>query len=235
MTEQEKTEGAPEGAPAGETPAETPAPEAAPAKPERPARAEAKAPAREPPPPGSIADLIKEALPDLQLEAYQGLSNVIVEIGRDDVARAAPALRDDPRLDLKFLRALYGVDYMEEGMDVVYQLLSFDKKHEVTLKARLSKDDLRVASVSAVWKTADWHERETRDMFGIIFDGHPHLVPLLLPEDMTDHFPLRKENPLAPIEEWQGDLLGEDVGQAGHIPSGSGHEAAAAGDKEGEE
>jgi NADH:ubiquinone oxidoreductase subunit C len=49
-------------------------------------------------------------------------------------------------------------------------------------------------------------------MFGIEFEGHPHLVPLLLPEDMTDHFPLRKDNPLAQIEEWQGELLGEAAG-----------------------
>ncbi len=240
MTEQEKSEGAAEGAPA-ETPASaeaTPAhaAEAAQMKQERPARAaEGKAPVRQPPPPGSIADLIREVLPDLQLEAYQGLSDVIVEIGRDDLAKALPVLKDDPRLDLKFLRVLFGVDHMDEGMDVVYQLLSLDKRHEVTVRTRLPKDDLRVASAAPVWKAADWHERETRDMFGIVFEGHPHLVPLLLPEDMTDHFPLRKDNPLAEIEEWQGELLGADVSLAGHIPSGSGYEAAGGGDKTAEE
>jgi NADH:ubiquinone oxidoreductase subunit C len=240
MTEQEKSEGAAEGAPA-ETPASaeaapTPATEAATPNAERPARAaEGKAPVKQPPPPGSIADLIREVLPGLQLEAYQGLSDVIVEIGRDDLAKALPVLKDDPRLDLKFLRVLFGVDHMDEGMDVVYQLLSLEKKHEVTVRTRLPKDDLRVASAASVWKAADWHERETRDMFGIVFEGHPHLVPLLLPEDMTDHFPLRKDNPLAEIEEWQGELLGADVSLAGHIPSGSGHEAAGAGDKSAEE
>ncbi len=231
MTEQEKSESAAEGA--GEPAA--PAGEATPAKAERPARAEAKAPARQPPPPGSIADLIRAALPDLQFEAYQGITDVIVEIKRDDVSKALPVLKDDPRLDLKFLRVLFGVDHLDEGMDVVYQLLSLDKNHEVTVKARLPKDDLRVASAASLWKAADWHERETRDMFGIVFEGHPHLVPLLLPEDMTDHFPLRKDNPLAEVEEWQGELLGEDVSQAGHIPSGSGYEALGGGDKEAEE
>jgi NADH:ubiquinone oxidoreductase subunit C len=146
-----------------------------------------------------------------------------------------PVLKDDPRLDLKFLRVLFGVDHADEGMDVVYLLLSLDKKHEVTVRTRLPKDDLRVASAASVWKAADWHERETRDMFGIVFEGHPHLVPLLLPEDMTDHFPLRKDNPLAEIEEWQGELLGADVSQAGHIPSGSAYEAAGEGDKRAEE
>lgn len=231
MPEQEKSEGTPEGA--AETPA---APEAAAPAAAKPAKAaEAKAPAKQPAPAGSIADTIKEVLPDLQFEAYQGLSGIIVEINRDDVAKTLPVLRDDPRLDLKFLRVLFGVDHMDEGMEVVYQLLSLDKNHEVTLKTRLPKDDLRVASAASVWQGADWHERETRDMFGIVFEGHPHLVPLLLPEDMTDHFPLRKENELAPIEEWQGELVGEEeVANVGHIPSGSKY-AALGGGKEAEE
>ncbi len=184
-----------------------------PAIPERPA--ESKGPAREPPPPGSIADLIAEALPDVKLEAYQSLSNVIIEIDRDDVPKAMPVLKEDPRLDLKFLRCLFGIDHQDEGLEVVYQLLSLEKGHEVVVKTRLTQDDPRVASVASVWKAADWHERETRDMFGITFDGHPHLVPLLLPEDMTDHFPLRKDNPLAEIEEWQGELLKEVPGETG--------------------
>jgi NADH-quinone oxidoreductase subunit C len=186
--------------------AEQPAAER-PARPERPPR-EAKPPARQPPPPGGIADLIAQALPDLKTEAYQALTHVVVEIARDDIPKAMPVLKDDPGLDLKYLRCLFGVDYLEEGMDVVYQLMSYERGHEVVVKTRLPKDDLRVASVTAVWKGANWHERETRDMFGITFEGHDHLVPLLLPEDMTDHFPLRKDNPLAPIEEWQADLIG---------------------------
>jgi NADH-quinone oxidoreductase subunit C len=231
MPEQERGEGE---APAGEQPAaaaEQPA-----AKPEQSAKAaEGKAPAKQAPPPGSIADLIKAVLPDVQIDASVGFSGVIVEIARDDIAKAMPALKDDPRLDLKFLRCLLGVDHADEGMEVIYQLLSYEKGHEVTVKTRLAKDDLRVASVAPVWRAADWHERETRDMFGIDFEGHPHLVPLLLPEDMTDHYPLRKENPLQPVDEWQGERLGENVGQAGHIPSGSAFEGAAAADGEDEE
>jgi NADH-quinone oxidoreductase subunit C len=230
MSEQEKTEGE---APAEEPKAEAPDAEAPPAE-AKPARAEkaAAAPAKEPPPPGGIADLLKEALPDVQMEAYQGLSSVIVEIGRDDVAKVAQTAREDPRLDLKFLRVLFGVDHEAEGFEVVYQLLSLEKGHEVTLKTRLPQDDPKVASVASVWNAANWHERETRDMFGIDFQGHPHLVPLLLPEDMTDHFPLRKDNPLAPLEEWQGVQLGDEVANAGHIPEGSGFDVEASAEEE---
>jgi NADH-quinone oxidoreductase subunit C len=200
----DKAEGAPEGEQAGGDKAEQPAPT------ER--KAAAKAPAREPPPPGGVADLLAEALPDVKLDAYQGLGGVIIEVERDDIPKVMPVAKDDPRLDFKFLRCVFGVDLQEEGLEVVYQLLSLQKGHEVTIKARVPQDDPRVASVTSVWKGANWHERETRDMFGITFDGHPHLVPLLLPEDMTDHFPLRKDNPLAEIEEWQGVRAGEGAG-----------------------
>jgi NADH-quinone oxidoreductase subunit C len=70
-----------------------------------------------------------------------------------------------------------------------------------------------VPSIASIYPAADWHERETRDMFGIVFEGHPNLVPLLLPDDMTDHFPLRKDNPLQEIEEWQGDNLRDGAGE----------------------
>jgi NADH-quinone oxidoreductase subunit C len=182
-----------------------------PALPEK--AAEAKSTTREPPPPGTIADLFAQALPDTELQASQGLTDIIIEVKRDDITKVMETAKDDPRLDLKFLRCLFGVDHQEDGLEVVYQLLSYEKGHEVVVKTRLPSDDPRVASVTPIWKAANWHERETRDMFGITFDGHPHLVPLLLPEDMTDHFPLRKDNPLAEIEEWQGELLGEGAGE----------------------
>ncbi len=258
MTEQDKGEGSTEpavgetpqaGGPAASEPSAAPPPPDASAeaiaakgepatesKPEKPAKAaEAKTAARVPPPPGSIADIIREALPDVAFEAYQSITEVVLEVSPADVAVMMPVLKDDPRLDLKLLRCLSGIDNEAEGMEVVYHLMSLEKNHEVAIKAKLSLGELRIASVSSVWSAANWHEREARDMFGIEFDGHPHLVPLLLPEDMTDHFPLRKENPLAAIEEWQGDLLGDDVGQAGHIPSGSRHEALGGADEGAEE
>ena len=202
-----------EAKPAGEQPDERPAAEKkAGAKPKA-EKGEDKADGKTPPPPGSIFDLIKQALPETELEAYQGFTNVIVEIKPEDVPAVMPVLRDDERLDLKFLRVLFGVDLPDENaMEVVYELHSLAKNHGVTVKTRVPRDKPKVASVVDVWKAADWHERETRDMFGIEFEGHPHLVPLLLPEDMTDHFPLRKDNPLQEIEEWQAEKLGAAAG-----------------------
>ena len=220
MVPDDETHGESEDASDASASAEQPKAEAKPesdAKPPAGAKSEADAKleddedsARPAPPPGGIADLLAEVLPDVEMTAYQGLTDVIVEIARDDVSQVMKAAKEDPRLDLSFLRCLSGVDYQDEGLEVVYHLLSLEKKHEVVIKTRLATDDAKVASVAAIWRAADWHERETRDMFGITFDGHPHLVPLLLPEDMTDHYPLRKDNPLAEIEEWQGDELPEE-------------------------
>lgn len=207
--------------PAAETPAAATAAEK-PAKPaaEQPARpakeAEPKEAPRVAPPAGSINEALAAAVAGVTMKAYmvptlQG-DAVAVEVGRDDLVSVMTAARDDARLDLKYLRCLSGVDWQEEGLEVVYHLWSIDKKHGLTVKTRVTYDDPVVPSVAAIYPAADWHERETRDMFGIVFDGHPNLVPLLLPEDMTDHFPLRKDNPLQEIEEWQGDNLREGAG-----------------------
>ncbi len=163
-------------------------------------------------PSGTIYDVFKEALPGVAFEPAQGASEVILHFPVSDLTKVCRAAKDDPRLDMKFLRFLTAVDYMDEGMDLVYQLWSYTRKHGVTLKTRIPADNLRAPTVTNVWRGADWHEREAAEMFGITFEGHPNLVPLLLPEDMTDHHPLRKDVPLAPIEEWQAERLESSAG-----------------------
>ncbi len=147
--------------------------------------------------------------------------------------RVLRTAKDDSKLDLKFLRCLLGVDHMEGGLEVVYQLYSFTHKHGVTIKTRLPLDDARVASAASVWRGADWLERETAEMFGITFEGHPNPVPLLLPDDMTDHHPLRKDNPFAQVEEWQGLRLGAEASKVGHIPAGYESVAGESGEENG--
>ena len=193
-------------------------PKPAAAKPARPAKEpEPKTAPKVSPPAGSVNEILAAAVGDVKIEAYlvpdlKGTS-VAVEVGRDDVPAVLTACRDDARLDLKYLRCLSGVDWQEEGLEVVYHLSSFTKAHKLTVKTRITYEDASVPSVVAVYPAAEWHEREARDMFGIDFPGHPDLRPLLLPEDMTDHFPLRKDNPLQEIEEWQGENLVEGAGE----------------------
>ena len=200
--------------PAAAAPAAKPAAE----RPARPAReAEPKEAPRVAPPAGSINELLAAAAPGIEMKAYvvpdMTGESVAIEVSRDDIPAVLTAARDDERLDLKFLRALSGVDWQDEGLEVVYHLVSLNKGHHLTVKTRVGYDDPSVPSVAALYPAADWHERETRDMFGINFEGHPNLVPLLLPDDMTDHFPLRKDNPLQEIEEWQGFNLREGAGE----------------------
>lgn len=184
------------------------------------------------PPEGAVTDLFKTALPELEMQAIQGAHDVLLVVDRKDVHKVLETARHHEALGFDFLRDLCGVDYEAEGLEVVYQLFSYKHRHSVTVKSRVPVEDPTIQSATDIWRAADWHEREARDMFGIVFEGHPNLVPILLPEDMTDHFPLRKENPLAPLEVWQGEQLGEQMAQAGYIPPGSGFEVEAS--KEGE-
>jgi NADH-quinone oxidoreductase subunit C len=185
--------------------------------------AEAEAAAEEAAPAiGPVAALFEAALPGVSLDAVQGALDVLITVDRKDVHKVLETAKNDETLAFDYLRNLSGVDYGDAGLEVVYHLYSFTHKNNVTVKAKVPTDDPSIATVSDLWRGADWHEREARDMFGIVFEGHPNLVPILLPEDMLDHFPLRKDVPLAPLEEWQGEMLGANMASAGYIPPGSG-------------
>lgn len=184
------------------------------------------------PEPGTVADIFAEVLAGIEFTPAQGPLDVMLLVPPRDVHTVLERAKHDPKLQMDFLRDLCGVDYEDEGMEVVYQLWSYSLRHGVTIRTRLSIDDLKLPTATDLWRGADWHEREVRDMFGINFVGHPNLVPILLPDDMLDHFPLRKSNPLAPLEEWQGEILGPKMGEAGHIPPGSGFEVEASAEAE---
>jgi NADH:ubiquinone oxidoreductase subunit C len=116
------------------------------------------------------------------------------------------AAKDDPRLAFDYLRCLTGIDQMDQGLEIVYNLYSFRHAHNVVIKTLLPADDPQVETMAAVWNGALWHEREAHEMFGIVFQGHPDLRPLLLEEDLG-YYPLLKSHPLAEIEESQEDFL----------------------------
>ncbi len=108
----------------------------------------------------------------------------------EDLARFA---RDDDRLDFDLLSLIAGIDYPDTGMiEVVYCLDSTNLKHRLIVKALVPRDNPRIRTLEGVWKTADWHERETFDLMGVIFEGHHNLVRILCAEDWEGH-PLRKD------------------------------------------
>ena len=164
--------------------------------------------------PGGVADLFVKALSGVMFEAKQGSIDVLITVDRKDILRVLKAAKTHADLQFDFLRSLSGVDWEDGGLEVVYHLWSTTKKHNVTVKTRCEPSDPHIASAIEVWKGADWHEREAHDMFGIVFDGHPNLVPLLLPEDFEGIHPLLKSRPLAPILVKQGAGQGEDEDEA---------------------
>ncbi len=111
------------------------------------------------------------------------------------------ALRDDPSLRFELLSSLSGVDYgpgVPRRLHVVYELTSMTYRRRIRLEVAVDEPDAHVPSAVAVYPTADWHERECWDMFGIVFAGHPALTRILMPDDWEGH-PQRKDYPLGGI------------------------------------
>ena len=153
----------------------------------------------------TIWDVVDTALAGITAEPERGAQDLIVFIPKGEIERGLRALKSDETLSFDYLRNLTAIDWEDEGIDVVYHLYSTEHRHNLTVKCHLDNDDLTVDTATTVWRAAGWLERETAEMFGVRFNGHPDPRPLLLPEDMDDTFPLRKEHPLAEIEVLQGE------------------------------
>jgi len=140
---------------------------------------------------------VTEEFPEAVLEAKLFRGEVTLRLERKWIAQVCRFCKEDPELRFDFLSDLCGVDYRgrEPRFEVVYHLLSIPRNERVRLKAGVPEDDPHIATVSDIWPTANWHERECYDMFGIVFDGHPDLRRILMPEDWEGH-PLRKDYPL---------------------------------------
>jgi len=100
-------------------------------------------------------------------------------------------LRDETDLRFDYLRLISTVDWTDR-LSSVYHLYSYEHHHGVTLRVDLLRAAPRVGSVADVWPAADWHEREAYDMMGIVYEGHPALKRILLPDDWAG-YPLRKD------------------------------------------
>jgi NADH-quinone oxidoreductase subunit C len=108
-------------------------------------------------------------------------------------------------LDCDFFDWLTAVDEADEGFSVVVHVYSLAGRHHVLVATPLPRSSPRLPTATGIYRGAAWHERETHEMFGIGFDGHPHLAPLLLPDGFEGH-PLRKDFVLAAraAKEWPG-------------------------------
>jgi NADH-quinone oxidoreductase subunit C len=142
------------------------------------------------------AELLQEKFPEEVVEVieFRGDTTIVVKPGR--IIDLCKALRDDSSTSCKYLSMIAAIDYhpATPRFAVVYNLYSHRYHDRITLKAFLNDAAPVIDSVTSVWSTADWHEREAFDLMGIKFKGHPGLKRILLPSDWKG-FPLRKEYP----------------------------------------
>jgi NADH-quinone oxidoreductase subunit C len=153
---------------------------------------------------------LKEKLDTAVVEATEFLGQLSVLVERARIVEVCIALRDDRETPFNYLSDLTCVHYPDDRstpFEVVYNLYSISKNERVRL--RVATNDAGVDSVTGVWPSADWLEREVYDLFGIVFHNHPDLRRILLPPDWDGH-PLRKDYPLEFVENrWTENHLPE--------------------------
>ena len=170
-----------------ETPADAAADEAAEATEEAPP----------PPPPHPVVVALQEQFPSqVALDGEDTVGAPIFRVGADDLIDVMTWLRDDEATKFDFLSNLTVIDWTERTprFDVVYNLYSLPHNRFITVKTGCEDGD-GVPTVCDIWGTANWHEREAYDLYGVEFLGHPELERIFLPEDW-EGFPLRKDYPL---------------------------------------
>ncbi len=118
-------------------------------------------------------------------------SDPAISIAPEAIFDICHTLRDDEEMQFDYLMSLSGLD-LGEKLGMVYHLCSMQLGHRIVIKAEVDKANPIVPSVERLWRTADWHERETYDLVGIHFEGHHNMIRILCPYDWEGH-PLRKD------------------------------------------
>jgi NADH-quinone oxidoreductase subunit C len=146
-----------------------------------------------------VVRVLRLAFPDDVLDIIRFRDETTIHVSRERLRDIAFFLRDHEQIQLNFLTDLTAVDMLRmrstPRFDVVANLYSIPNRRRLRLKAGCN-DGEPVPSLVPVWNGANWLEREAYDMFGIIFEGHPNLRRMLLPDDWDEGFPLRKDYPL---------------------------------------
>jgi NADH-quinone oxidoreductase subunit C len=139
-----------------------------------------------------IHEILKSKFGDAILDAkLENVPDPFVKIRTDAIKEVCEFARNDERLKFDYLMCLSGVDFKGK-LGVTYHLHSMTLRHKIVLKVEVPTETPDVPSVESVWKTANWHEREAFDLYGLNFTGHPDLRRILLPYDWEGH-PLRKD------------------------------------------
>jgi len=148
----------------------------------------------------ALSKLLPSALEGLDVEIGASAGEALVIVKPEDVPAVCRLGKETSDLDFDYLRCLSVVDYVDR-LEVVYHLFSVKKRHKMVVKTSVSPDTPSVPSVVSVWRAADWFEREGHDLYGVVFEGHPELAPLLLWEGF-EGYPGRRSFPFHEYDEW---------------------------------
>jgi NADH-quinone oxidoreductase subunit C len=146
--------------------------------------------------PAELAERLGQRFPEI-LEAR---GEVTLTVAAEELLDTMRFLREEEDLAFRFLSDLTATDWprLDPRFWLAYHLQSIEKRHRVRVKVGLDGDDPTVPSVTSLYPTANWHEREVFDFFGIVFEGHPDLRRIEMPEGWVGH-PLRKDQPLGGV------------------------------------
>ncbi len=140
-----------------------------------------------------IFEKLKEKFGDDIIRLDESVKDPFVVVNPQKWLEIAKYLHDDPDLYFDFLMSIAGVDYPDENLiRVVYHLWSYKHRHMLVVKVELNRENPVVDSIDSIWANANWLERETYDLFGVVFKGSRNLKRLLMPEDWEGH-PMRKD------------------------------------------
>lgn len=147
-----------------------------------------------------IIEKMQSGLPGAYERHEEFRGDLTIVVRKDEIVRAARFIKEEPDLAFDLIIDVLGVDMYRPAnrFEVVYNLYSLQHRRYLRLKVLVDEASLVVPTVTEVWPGANWHERETYDMFGIVFDGHPDLRRMYMPEEF-EYYPLRKDFPLMGI------------------------------------
>jgi NADH-quinone oxidoreductase subunit C len=154
----------------------------------------------------SLAERVKRKFPNLVLDARENKGDQMVIVKREGIKDVAAVLKSDPEFQFNVLMDLTAVDYLhweekEFRFEVIYNFYSTKKNQRLFVKALVKETEAEIDSLTSLWPSANWFEREIWDMFGIKFSGHPNLKRILMYDEFKGHalrkdYPYNKRQPL---------------------------------------
>ncbi len=147
-----------------------------------------------------IVERVKEKFGSALEEVSDFRDDFCLTIKKDRIITLGKFLNDDPDLQFLMCKDVTAIDWAtrKNRFTVVYHIYSFKLNFTLRIKANIMDDSNSIESITSIWKSADWYERETYDMYGIKFVNHPDLRRMYMPEGF-EHYPLRKDFPLLGI------------------------------------